>query len=331
MKRRDFLMYAAGSLAATTLGGCRDSAPRAGSASLPAAEPVTLDAAAFRAARRYTPLRYGRVVHVERGEGPAALFIHGYPLNGYQWRGALERLAPYRRCITPDLLGLGYTETPETQDLSPSAQTEMLAALLDALGVDAVDIVANDSGGAIAQLFLVRYPQRVRTVLLTNCDVHENSPPEKLRPSIERARQGTYADERLLPQLRDPDYARGPNGIGGGAYTDPANFTDEAIEYYFAPLLSSPLRKAQVNQYAVAFDPNPLIAIEPHLRRSTAPVRMVWGTGDHLFPVSWAEWLDRALPEARGIRLVEGAKLFFPEEMPDLIAEEARLLWQATS
>lgn len=203
MKRRDFLMYAAGGLAATTLGGCRDSAPRAGSASLLATEPVTLDAAAFRAARRYTPLRYGRIVHVERGEGPAALFIHGYPLNGYQWRGALERLAPYRRCITPDLLGLGYTETPETQDLSPSAQTEMLAALLDALGIEAVDIVANDSGGAIAQLFLVRYPQRVRTVLLTNCDVHENSPPEKLRPSIERARQGTYADERLLPQLRD--------------------------------------------------------------------------------------------------------------------------------
>jgi pimeloyl-ACP methyl ester carboxylesterase len=266
-------------------------------------------------------------VHVERGSGLAALFIHGYPLNGYQWRGALERLSPYRRCITPDLLGLGYTETSATQDLSPSAQTTMLAELLDALGVDAVDLVANDSGGAIAQLFLVRYPQRVRTVLLTNCDVHENSPPAKLRPSIERAKKGTYADERLLPQLREPEYARGPNGIGGGAYTNPANFTDESIEYYFAPLVSTPLRKAQVNQYAVAFDPNPLLAIEPQLRRSAQPVRMVWGTGDHLFPVSWAEWLDRTLPGSRGVRLVEGAKLFFPEEMPDLIAEEARALW----
>jgi len=53
-----------------------------------------------------------------------------------------------------------------------------------------------------------------------------------------RAKQGTYAEERLLPQLRDPEYARGPNGIGGGAYTHPANFTNESIEYYFAPLLS---------------------------------------------------------------------------------------------
>jgi haloalkane dehalogenase len=328
VRRRDFLARTAGTLAAAAVSGCRTPASIAGSAPVPALVPVKLDAAAFRDARRFTQLRYGRIVHVERGRGPAALFIHGYPLNGYQWRGALERLAPYRRCISPDLMGLGYSEVPATQDLSPSAQAEMLAALLDALGVDAVDLVANDSGNAIAQLFLVRYPSRVRTILFTNGDVHENSPPAKLRSSIELAQQGRYADERLLPQLRDPELARSAKGIGGGAYTNPANFTDESIEYYFAPLVSTPLRKAQVNQYAVAFDPNPLVAIEPQLRRSTQPVRMVWGTGDQLFPVSWAEWLHRTMPGSRGVRLVEGAKLFFPEEMPDLIAEEARALWQ---
>ncbi len=54
---------------------------------------------------------------------------------------------------------------------------------------------------------------------------------------------------------------------------------------------------------------------------------MVWGLKDVLFGVQWAEWLDRALPGSRGIRRVEGANLFFPEEMPDLIAEEAERLW----
>ena len=57
------------------------------------------------------------------------------------------------------------------------------------------------------------------------------------------------------------------------------------------------------------------------------PARMVWGTGDQLFDVKWAEWLHATLPHSRGIRRVEGAKLFFAEEMPDLIAEEARALW----
>jgi haloalkane dehalogenase len=325
MRRRDFFVNAAGGLAVAALSGCR---VPASFSTAPAPGTVKLDAAAFRAARRYTQLRSGRIVHVERGSGPAALFIHGYPLNGYQWRGALERLSPYRRCISPDLLGLGYTETSATQDLSPAAQAEMLAELLDALKVDSVDIVTNDSGNAIAQLFLVRYPQRVRTLLFTNGDVHENSPPEKLRSSIEMAKKGTYADEKLLPHLRDPEFARGPKGIGGGAYTDPANFTNESIEYYFTPLVSSPLRKAQANQYAAAFDPNPLLAIESQLRKCTQPARMVWGTGDHLFPTSWAHWLDRALPGSRGIRFVEGGKLFFPEEMPDLIAAEAKTLWR---
>jgi hypothetical protein len=47
--------------------------------------------------------------------------------------------------------------------------------------------------------------------------------------------------------------------------------------------------------------------------------------------VEWAEWLDRTLPGSRGIRRVESANLFFPEEMPDLIAEEAATLWNDKS
>src|SRR5215203_4488509 len=108
---------------------------------------------------------------------------------------------------------------------------------------------------------------------------------------------------------------------------DPANFTDEAIEYYFKPLVMSPLRRMQLNRHLAAFEPNPLLAIESSLRQCKTPIRMVWGTADQLFPVVWAEWLDRTLPESRGVRLVEGGKLFWAEEKPDLIAEEARALW----
>lgn len=263
---------------------------------------------------------------MELGEGPAALFLHGFPMNGFQWRGSLERLSRHRRCLAPDFIGLGYTEAPEQQDLSPQAQTDMLAAFLDGLSIAEVDLVANDSGGTIAQLLVVQHPARVRTMLLTNCDVHENSPPAQMRNSIEAARAGLY-DQKMLRHLEDRAYARSPKGIGGSAYIDPANLTDEAIEYYFRPLVASPLRRTQLNRHLAAFEPNPLLAIEPALRRCTTPTRMVWGTADPLFPVVWAEWLDKTLPQSRGVRRVDGAKLFFPEEMPDLIAEEAGRLW----
>jgi len=268
----------------------------------------------------------GRIAHADRGAGPAALFLHGFPLNGYQWRGALDRLSGQRRCIAPDLMGLGYTEVSKTQDLSPQAQSDMLAAFLDALSVDSVDLIANDSGGTIAQLFAVQHPARVRTMLLTNCDVHENSPPPQMAGSIAKARAGVY-DQKIALHLEDRVYARSSSGIGGAAYVDPASFSDDVLEYYFEPLVASPERRSQLNRYLAAFEPNPLPAIEPALRRSAIPTRMVWGTADPLFPVLWAEWLDRTLPKSRGVRLVEGGRLFWPEERPDVLADEARALW----
>ena len=154
----------------------------------------------WREARKFAELPFSRVAYVERGEGPAALFIHGWSLNGYQWRGALERLHRQRRCLAPDMMSMGWTETPAEQEISPATQAIMLGQLLDKLRIDAVDLVANDSGGLTAQLFLAKYPARVRTLLLTNCDVDENSPPPQFLPFIEKARQGTLVDEFVVPR-----------------------------------------------------------------------------------------------------------------------------------
>lgn len=317
MNRRNFLEAGAALAGMAAVSSCRLGLSKEG---------MVLDVTAFTALRRFAETPSGRIAYVERGSGQAALFLHGLPLNGLHWRGSLERLSPYRRCIAPDFMGLGYTESSAQQDLSPQAQTDMLIAFLDGLAISSVDLVANDSGGTIAQLLAVQHPARVRTMLLTNCDVHENCPPPQMRNSINAAKAGTY-DPKMQRHLDDRVYARSEKGIIGSAYMNPANVTDEAIEYYFKPLVSSPLRKSQLNRYLASLDPNPLLAIEPALRRLNTPARMVWGTADPLFPVAWATWLDNTLPGSRGVRLVDGGKLFWPEEMPDVVAEEARALW----
>jgi haloalkane dehalogenase len=285
-----------------------------------------MSATDFHASRRFAATRFGRIAYVERGTGAVALFVHGLPLNGFHWRGAMAHLSAHRRCIAPDLLGLGYSETPPDQDLAPATQADMIAAFLDSLAIDAADIVANDSGGAVAQLMAARHPGRVRTLLLTNCDVHTNSPPKSLAEAMAMARNGTLAD-LLARHLADKEFARSPKGLFSVCYADPGRLTDEAIDCYLTPLVSSAVRRAQLHGYMVAFEPNPLPAIEPALRRFVAPVRMVWGTADIHFDASWADWLDRVFPRSRGVRRVEGAKLFFPEELPELVAEEALALW----
>src|SRR3954470_4465375 len=203
MKRRQFLGLGASAGALLLAGGGSSRGARA-LLSPPAAPGGMIDGAAFHRMRRFAATRFGRVAYVERGSGPAALFFHGYPLNGFQWRGALERLSSHRRCIAPDFIGLGYSEAAAGQDLSPGAQADMMAALLDALSIGSADLVCNDSGGTVAQLFMARHPERVRTVLFTTCDVPQNNPPPSFLPVINLARGGVVDQLFLRPALAAP-------------------------------------------------------------------------------------------------------------------------------
>jgi pimeloyl-ACP methyl ester carboxylesterase len=329
MKRRQFLGWTGAALSAGVVGACTSRArPGTGVASggVRASAPQPTTAAGFRAARRFAELPSGKIAYVERGTGDAAMFLHGAPLNGFQWRGAIDRLSAIRRCVAPDFMGLGYSEVPALQSLAADAQAAMIVALLDALAIAKVDLVASDSGGAVAQLLVAHHPERVRTLLLTNCDVEPDSPPAKVMPAIELARAGTLADD-TAKWLTDKALARAT--FGQAVYRDPSGLADETIEYYVAPLVRSPLRRAQYHAFHVALAPNPLAGIEAALRRSAVPVRIVWGASDDIFAQADADYLDRMFPQSRGVRRVPGAKLFFPEELPDLIAEEARRLWGA--
>ena len=274
-------------------------------------------------------LPQGRIAYAERGRGPTALFLHGFPLSSFQWRGALERLADHRRCLAPDWMGLGETEVAPGQSVTPAAQTDMLAAFLDTLDAGPVDIVANDSGGAVAQLFLVRYPQRVRSLLLTNCDVETDSPPAAILPILDLAKAGIYPDLYLEPWLAHKDVARSPSGLGGMCYSNPANPTDEALDRYLGPLVASQERKDLVNRYALGLTPNPLVGIADRLKACRQPTRIVWGTADSIFSPKSPDYLAGLMKQA-SIRRLEKAKLFWPEEYPDIIAEEAKKLWKLT-
>ena len=84
--------------------------------------------------RRFAEVASGRVAYFEDGEGPAALFVHGVPLNGYHWRHVIDRLRHRRRCIAVDLMGLGYSEIAPAQDVAFAAQARMLAGYLPTQG-----------------------------------------------------------------------------------------------------------------------------------------------------------------------------------------------------
>jgi pimeloyl-ACP methyl ester carboxylesterase len=324
MLRRDLLIASVGVVAATALGaaafGQRSSAP--------SADEDNLAARRYDKERRFVEIAAGRIAYVDRGNGAAALFLHGFPLSSFQWRGAIERLSGHRRCLAPDLMGLGHTEVAPGQSVTPAAQADMIIAFLNRLGIDQVDLIANDSGGAVAQLLVAKHSQRVRTLLLTNCDVETDSPPAALLPVIELARAGVYPDLWLEPWLQHKDVARSPTGLGGMCYSNPAHPTDAALDQYLAPIVASAQRKALINRYTLGLTPNPLLGIGPLLRECAVPTRIIWGMSDTIFSPRSPDYLASVLQRVTGIRRIREAKLFFPEEYPDIIADEARLLWE---
>ena len=317
MQRRDFVSLASGTLIASVL------QPNATASSGGA-----FNAAAFHKARRFASTRFGRIAYVDRGGGDAVLFLHGFPLNGFQWRDAIDQLSGQRRCIAPDFLGLGYTQVAAGQGVAPLDQVAMLVALLDELNVRRADVIASDSGGAVAQLFVARHPARVRTLLLTNCDAEFDYPLAALAPIIELSRAGTFADDMLGIWAADTTLARSAQGIGGMCYSNAEHPTDEAIDTYFTPILSTADAKHLVHAYALALEANPLAGIEASLKLCRIPTRIVWGMADTIFSAESPDYLARTFGNSHGVRKLAGARLFWPEERPDVIVEEAKALWE---
>src|ERR1700722_2421040 len=256
--------------------------------------------------------RFGRISYAAAGSGPVALFVHGVVLNKHFWRHQLTGLRDIRRCITPDLLAHGDTEIAPNQDVSVTANANMLKEFLDALHIDQRDLIGNDSGGGIAQIFAARNPDRVRTLTLTNCDTHDNWPPEAFKPFVDMAIAGGLADT-LNAMLSDKAIYRSPGALGP-AYEHPENVTDEDIEIYLRPHVRSAQRTRDLQRFVAAFDHKHTLAIEPQLRTLKASTLIVWGTDDIYFPVTWAHWLAGSIPGAKPPVELTGARIFFPEE-----------------
>jgi len=270
----------------------------------------------------------GRISYAEQGTGEVALFVHGVLLNGHLWRHQLEDLSDMRRCIAVDLLAHGDTEIAPDQDVSVTANAKMLQEFLDALNVDRVDLVGNDSGGGIAQIFAALYPERVRSLTLTDCDTHDNWPPEAFKPFLAMSAAGGLR-KTLEALLSDKSIYRSAQALGP-AYERPERLSDDSIEIYLRPLVKTEQRTRDLQRFLAAFDNQHTLAIEARLKTLKAPTLIVWGTDDVYFDVKWSHWLADNIPGTRRRVELTGARIFFPEERAAEFNEELRAHWQAT-
>jgi pimeloyl-ACP methyl ester carboxylesterase len=255
--------------------------------------------------------------------GRTALFVHGVGTNALLWQDVIEQL-PDVRCVALDLPLHGHTPAAPDQDFSLPGLAKSVADLATSLGLTGVDLVANDTGGAVAQVFAATHPELLASFTLTNCDTHDNLPPDAFKPIVEAAAKGEFAPNG--PALvANP--AVGRKAAFGSGYQSAELPPDELVRAFLDPVMGTVERARQFERLLVSLKVEDLLAVEPQLRKLTVPTLLVWGTHDPFFELKWAYWLLETIPGAEKVIEVPGGKLFFPNERPDELVAALRNFW----
>jgi pimeloyl-ACP methyl ester carboxylesterase len=268
--------------------------------------------------------RSGPASYVDTGgPGRPVLFVHGVGTSSYLWRNVIAQLDGERRCVAVDLPLHGYTPAAADQDFTLPGLARFVADCCDALELTDFDMVANDTGGAITQVFAAGHPERLHTLTLTNCEAHDNVPPKALLPAVLLARMGLLA--RIAPRMvRDIPRAR--KRAFGAVYQDIASLPEDIARVWLEPMAT--VESARQGQRLLAsLHARDLLAIEPALSRLQVPTLIVWGTGDTAFRLKWAYWLRDTIPGATEVIEIDGGRLFFPDERATELTAALRRHW----
>lgn len=122
---------------------------------------------AFPPQGRFIDVPGARLHIVDQGEGPALLLIHGLAgqLANFTY-GMVELLAKDYRVIAVDRPGSGYSVRLPGASATLSAQADVMAALIDALGLQRTVVVGHSLGGAVALMLAQRHPLKVTALAL---------------------------------------------------------------------------------------------------------------------------------------------------------------------
>ena len=276
---------------------------------------------------RRTVSTSAEVSYVEVGDGPPALFVHGIATNAYLWHELIDQLADLRRCIAIDLPLHGRSPARPGQPLTIGAYADLLADVCESLRLAQVDLVAHDTGGAIAQVFAARHPELLRTLTLTNCETRDNIPPPAMAATVEAARAGQLL-KGVPAILAEPDASRAFFATG---YQDPSFLTPELVSAFLEPVIGSPAAAERFQELIAGLGPDDLLAAEPALRSCDVPTLIVWATDDEFFDLKWAHWLRDTIPGAREVVEIADGKLFFPHERATELAPHIGRHWAGSA
>ncbi len=251
-----------------------------------------------------------RLRMIDTGRGAPVVFIHGFGASLYSWRKTLPPvLAAGYRVIAFDNRGFGFSDKPPGGArageglYTNAAYARLVVALLDSLNLPSAVLVGHSMGGAIAAEVALRYPDRVRGLVLIDAAGFGVRWPAALRVGrwpgaggVAAALRGRWMTERVLRST----------------YGDPSKVTEEDVNQYYAPVAEPGYGRA-LRGVLGEFRFDTLVG---RMGAVAAPTLVVWGSADRWIPVRDGGRLATELPRGAFV-VLPGVGHAAAEENPD--------------
>jgi haloalkane dehalogenase len=256
---------------------------------------------------RYREYAGLRLAHVDEGEGPAVVFIHGEPTWSFLWRRVIPpvRDAGYR-CIAPDLPGFGRSDKPVDIDwYTYDAHTASVTALVAELDIHDATVVVHDWGGPIGLRVAVEHPDRIARLVVLDTGLFTGHQPMTdawmtFRAFVERTEDLPVGLLVRRACLNDPG--------------------DEVIAAYDAPF-PSVASKAGARAFPLMLPLTPDApgaqegqGVLDALRSDARPKLFLWADSDPVLPLETGRRFAAALGGAEIDHVIAGASHFLQED-----------------
>jgi len=221
---------------------------------------------------------------------PAVILLHGFGSSLFTWEPWAAELSEKYRVVRYDQPGFGLTGPDPTGDYSDARGMQVLAALMDRLGLARATLIGNSMGGKLAWMFAAEHPDRVDKLVLI-------SPDGFASPGFEYGKKPDVPTlARLLPYTLPTAMVR---MTLAPAYGNPAALSDEVLARYRDMMLAPGVRRAMIAR----MEQVDLQPPEPLLKRITAPTLLLWGERDGMIPFSNAKDYAALLQNCRVVAL----------------------------
>ncbi len=255
------------------------------------------------------------------GKGNPMLFIHGAFSSGKTWRKVIPQLSENFHCVVPEWPFGGHKiPMSDKQEFSPIGIADLIAKFLEALDMQNVIIVANDTGGAYAQIFTAKYGENVSQLILSNCEGFEIFPPKKFQSLKSMVKVPSYL--WLLSKL----FSYKPSlkwemtfGLLSHTLTK-----EETFEFYVKHFVADKLIRKDFKKLAIEWHPKYTQKASKDLRGFNKPVLILWGVDDlKLFPIELGRRLNSIFSNSNFVE-IKNSKTYVQEDNPNDFIESIK-------